>query len=440
MSHPHTLWDAVNTALNLDEPAPARIAPALSLRRRRDHQAADADPRAQLDLVREDGVLRWVYSPPRQRAYGGRRSYRSQPEPAELLQRLRFMDLGLNELTQRLQQLDQRLTPGQGLLRWQADERAGAQPGDGDFLPCPQLPALRAGDRVLLLVHGTFSQSAMWREQLQATPAGRAQLQRWGRQYAAILAFNHATLSVGAWSNALDLQRLLRALAQPLDVVCHSRGGLVLAWLLRLGSLPVERAVLIGSPLAGTSLAAPDRLRAALDLLANVAEAALLGGAAAASVWPLAAGAAGLAKIFGRSLRLGSSLPLIDAGVAAIPGLATQAAVANNLDLGQLFAEPWQQRPALYGIGGSFVPDESRAGWRFWRRFSHLGDQLKHGAADLVFQGPNDLVVDLESMRSLGGPGLTHFQSLGESAHTHHCNYLQDERVLDYLARRLAPG
>ena len=60
--------------------------------------------------------------------------------------------------------------------------------------------------------------------------------------------------------------------------------------------------VFVGSPLAGTSLASPYRLRAALDMMANVANALSLAGQAASTVFPLAAGAAGLAKVLGKEL------------------------------------------------------------------------------------------------------------------------------------------
>ena len=141
----------------------------------------------------------------------------------------------------------------------------------------------------------------------------------------------------------------------PLDVVCHSRGGLVLSWLLRMQPVPVERAVFVGSPPLGTSLAAPDRLRAGLDMLANYAELVAGLGLAVAPVMPIASGVAGLAKILGKALRLGSGLPVVDAAVALVPGLATQQHVANNLDLRQLFADDWLTQPDLSGIGVAFM-------------------------------------------------------------------------------------
>ena len=121
-----------------------------------------------------------------------------------------------------------------------------------------------------------------------------------------------------------------------------------------------------------------------------------------------------------------------------VPGLATQQHVANNLDLRQLFADDWLTQPDLSGIGVAFQPDESREpAWKFWRRFSHLFDQAKYAAADLVFNGPNDLVVDVDSMFRLGKGRHIAFENLGTSPTLHHTNYFRDARVLDYLERRL---
>ena len=114
------------------------------------------------------------------------------------------------------------------------------------------------------------------------------------------------------------------AIIDYLDVVCHSRGGLVVSWALKLAPLPVDQVVFVGTPLMGTSLAAPNRLRDALDLLANVADAMsqLARGTALAfpPAMPLALGAAGLAKVLGRVLNLGAALPLAKLlGMPAFP-------------------------------------------------------------------------------------------------------------------------
>lgn len=428
---PAELWADVFHRMPLEEAAHPHTPVPIGQRRRRGFDAQATDGRAEVSLVRDDeGLLRWLYTPPAAPGGNSRRAYRAfTVDRRSVVQSFRFSDLGRNEITGKLVDLDAWLTPGAGMKRW-----TGAE-----LIDCPRPDiAPNGAQRTLLLVHGTFSESAMWFKELGATDNGRALLRHWEDRYPHILAFNHPTLSVGAWSNAIDLARELRGVKTPLDVVCHSRGGLVLSWLLRMQPVPVERAVFVGSPLVGTSLAAPDRLRAGLDMLANYAELVAGLGQAVAPVMPIASGVAGLSKILGKALRLGSGLPVVDAAVALVPGLATQQHVANNLDLRQLFADDWLTQPDLSGIGVAFQPDESREpAWKFWRRFSHLFDQAKYAAADLVFNGPNDLVVDVDSMFRLGEGRHIAFENLGTSPTLHHTNYFRDARVLDYLERRL---
>ncbi len=422
------LWADVSSRLALDEaPGPASALPIGQRRRRA--AVHDADGRAQVELVRdEDGLLRWVYSPPATPGGTGRRSYRSiRVAPADVVQRFRFNDFGANAVSDKLIEADGWLTPHQGMQRWQ----------DGRLVDDAQ-PRIAKG-RVLLLVHGTFSKSQMWFDELRATEAGKKLLAGWEQQYGAILAFGHPTLSVSAWSNALDLHRALQNVDAPVDVVCHSRGGLVVGWLMRLRAVPVERVVFVASPLVGTSLAAPDKLRAALDMIASYADAVSRVGAHASGIVPFAEGVSLLAKIFGKVLHLGSTTPIVDAAVGLVPGLATQQLVRNNSEVRQLFADPWLCTPKMFGIGASFQPDESAQPiWKFWRRFSHIGDQLKYGAADLVFPGPNDLVVDVDSMFRLGEGGNITFEPLGVGPTTHHTNYFRDERVIGYLGDQLS--
>lgn len=422
------LWADVSERLALEE-APTQLSTLPIGQRRRRAAARDADGRAKVELVRdEDGLLRWVYSPPTSPGGTGRRSYRAiRVAPADVVQSFRFNDFGANAVTDKLIAADGWLTPDQRMQRWQ----------DGQLVDDAQ-PRIAKG-RVLLLVHGTFSQSQMWFDELQASEAGRKLLAGWQQQYSAILAFGHPTLSVAAWSNALDLHRALQGVSAPIDVVCHSRGGLVVGWLMRLRAVPVERVVFVASPLVGTSLAAPDKLRAALDMIASYADAVSRLGAQATGIVPFAEGVSLLAKIFGKVLHLGSTTPIVDAAVGLVPGLATQQLVKNNGDVRQLFADPWLCTPKMSGIGAAFQPDESAQPiWKFWRRFSHIGDQIKYGAADLVFPGPNDLVVDVDSMFRLGEGGNIAFEALGVGPTTHHTNYFRDERVIGYLGDQLS--
>ncbi|HEX2546278.1 MAG TPA: alpha/beta fold hydrolase [Ramlibacter sp.] len=423
------LWDAVDAELGLSEPARPLEKVSIQRRRRRSYDAREEDGRSALDLTRDpDGVLRWIYQPPARYAHSGRRAYRAHGIDAPVIvKRFQFADLAPNQVTEALENLDGKLTPGRGLKRW---DGAAWQP-----VRVPQI-----NGRTLLLVHGTFSKGAMFSDELAATPAGRALFSQWQdkSRYAAMLCFDHPTLSVGPWSNAIDLMHAIAKVKGPIDIVCHSRGGLVVAWLLRLADVPVRRVVFVGSPLTGTSLASPYQLRTALDMLANVGDVLARGSSAFSLAQPLAAGAAGLARIFGKTLRLGSNLPIVDAAVALVPGLAAQQRIRNNLEIRQLFDEEWRTQPELSGIGVSFRPGESAEGWKFWRRFTHVKEQIAYSAADLVFPGGNDLVVDLEAMAQLGEKKvLGTFQDLGVSEATHHCSYFRDERVLQFMERQL---
>lgn len=424
-------WDAADATLGLREPLPGEAEPLpISMRRRRGFTAAMSDPRAAVSLRDDDGVLRWNYEPPPSQAVRGRSRRAGWFNFGDVLKRFEYEDIGPNQITQGLTALDARLTPHQGLRQWVGGVLVPA--------PAPQV----ADQRTLLLVHGTFSNSDMWFDQLGATPAGQALLAQWTQVYGdRVFAFDHPTLSVAPWLNALDLHQALRGIAGPIDVVCHSRGGLVTSWLLRLAPVRVQQAVFVGSPLAGTSLASPYRLRVALDLLANVANALSLAGNVASTVFPLAAGAAGLAKVLGKTLQLGASLPIADAAVALVPGLASQQRVNNSAETRALFGDRWLVQPRFAVVSADFEPNVDQPAWRFWTRFRNFGLQVASAGADLVFPGANDLVVDTDSMGFFGQPaqGKPQVLSLGKTATTFHTNYFRDPAVVAFLAKRLAP-
>ena len=437
MSGTSSLWSRVAQDIAPSMPPAVTAQSPIQQRRRRGFSPATDDGRETLELVRDDGILRWAYRPPAQVVAGGRRAWRSiGVDSREVVQRFEYPPLGRNQITSALASLDHKLNGARGLRRW----RNGAW----QSVSRDELAALQG--RVLLLVHGTFSRNEMYDSELGATASGTTLFDRLasaGQPYSALLAFDHATLSVPPWLNAVDLIDSLAPLKARVDAVCHSRGGLVLCWALKVSPLLVDRVVFVGSPLIGTSLAAPDRLRGALDLLANVADAIgnVATGVAVAfpPAVPLATGAAGLAKVLGKTLNLGASLPIGDALVGLVPGLMSQSKVGNNLEIERLFPLPTAAK--LYSIGVTFEPDEIREpAWKFWSRFSNIVDQAKYLGADLIFRQPNDLVVDTASMNQLGqsGPILTpDWNDLGKSPVTHHCSYFRDQRVIAFLDQKL---
>lgn len=435
------LWSTVGQALTQPMLPANETRSPIQLRRRRGFAPERDDGREAVELVRDDGVLRWVWRPPEQEMHQGRRAWRSIGiSPGDVVQRIEFPPVGRNQITDALVALDRKLNPNRGLRRWDA--------GGWRALAAGELEALRG--RVLLLVHGTFSRSEMYDTELCATEPGRKLFERWvggpaqpPKPYAAVLAFDHATLSESPWLNALELRQALEPLKARLDIVSHSRGGLVVCWALKMGALPVGQVVFVGSPLTGTSLASPARLREALDMLANIADAmsVLAKGTAMAfpPAMPLAMGAAGLASVLGKALHFGAGLPIPDAVVSLVPGLMSQSRVGNNIELSRLFPLPGTASYA--GVGVQFKPDAiNQPVWKFWERFSNLADQAKYYGAEIIFRQPNDLVVDTCAMSEMGSmPQIAgnDFRLLQDSAGTHHCSYFRNPEAIQFLSDRL---
>lgn len=418
----------LDEALERLEPGTAAVASGLAQNRRRGARA-DNCACPTVTLVEDDGLLRWIYNATPRRG-GGRRALRRNASmlPGTPLRTIPIQDLGSNEVLEAIAGLDRKLTPDQGLRIW---KNRKLQPIGSSTIDAK---------RILLFVHGTFSKSDMFFEELNSSEAGARYLDDAAKKYGAILAFDHPTLAVSPWINALDLERALAkaSVKGRIDVVCHSRGGLVVAWWLRLAQRPVDSALFVGSPLTGTSLASPAALRRALDHLATAAKGIELASGLASTMVPFMTVVTGLAKILGKTLQLGADLPILDAAVIAVPGLAAQSRVRNNAEILRLFDSPWPSNPECHAIIGNFKPTEIDAGWRYWKRLRNIGDQLTYGAVDLIFNEPNDLVVDTATMRGptrndvINGAPLAdlpfkpaHVTQFIDSPSVHHINYFR---------------
>jgi hypothetical protein len=151
---------------------------------------------------------------------------------------------------------------------------------DGDdrvSLSSSQLQALD-GRPALLLLHGTFSNAA---SAFGALAADAALIQELRARYEdRILVFDHPTVSTSPVDNARWLiERVPPDVDLVLDVVAHSRGGLVaraltaeLTFKTPGGRPPrVQRTVHVATPNTGTPLASPRRVGALLDVVTNLA-------------------------------------------------------------------------------------------------------------------------------------------------------------------------
>jgi len=435
--------DAAADSLNL---TPSEAPPAASvseLRRRRPRSVATNQDT--ITLVEENGVLRWE-----ERAVsvsvGGRRFRRggSAIVSGQVVRQYDFEKLEPNKIGSLLVTLDDKLTPNQGLHRVRlVNAGNGEKRAELEKIVTPV-----ATKRALVLVHGTFSNAENTLGELQASADGKKLLsdliEGAGKKYDAVFAFNHPTLSVSPVINALDVARLFGDSPATIDVICHSRGGLVTRWWLEglnHGRITPGKVVAVASPLGGTSLAAPPKLRAALNFITNVGRALEAAGTVASAGAPFMIVAVGLVRVITTITGFGANVPLIDAAVAMIPGLASQSRVSNNLELARILRQTSGPLPEYYSVLANFEPPP--VGWKFWKLFVKPKERAMDLGADMVFDQENDLVVDTRSMTELFKNGdevvkrIEKVLDLGTRNDVHHTNYFRQPETVKFIRESL---
>ena len=277
------------------------------------------------------------------------------------------------------------------------------------------LPRTEEGS--LLFLHGTFSHASAAFADLGSDGAFEAlsNLYR-GR----VFAFNHLSVGRSPEENVKTLLEAIRgASLSPLDVVTHSRGGLVLRLLATSTRAPrLNRAFLVASPNEGTPLASPARWDRLAAWLANLGE--MFPGGALAFGLDFAAEA-----IVWMASRAGGSLP----GIAAMD---PAGAFLESLNAAS-------KRP--YEVGAAVARYEPRGS---------AARRLLDAAAGVFFEDPNDLVVPTEGERARRGtavPGKTSFasgraatQARAQGAIVHHLNLFAQketkEGIRNFLERK----
>ncbi len=442
---------AARDTRDLFEPFYEPVAPGertvADLRRHRRRATNDTETVIKtVSLVEEDGTLYWrdgVPGGPTPRQRRARRRGALPPEGSLILTKT-FPALAPNKVIEAMGELDCRLNAAIDKPSLTAHVRELRRTAAGTFeLSGPSDGAPFSG-RTLLFVHGTFSNAEnMLHEFTVSGGPGERLLNRamtGAGTYDRVLFFEHATLSVSPVINALELERAFAGSSGQIDVVAHSRGGLVVRWWLEafgssLSAAPNAkvRAVLAGSPLHGTSLAAPDKIQHAMSLLSNIgtfAEKTLsLVGATNPFIWVAGKLIEVIVSVAGGLARM----PVVDALSALVPGLCGQSAVQNNHEINRLRIGPAAVQPAYYAVMSNFETDNP--GWRFWRNFRK--DRILDVATDVVFPSNNDLVVDTWSMTDFGVPKLTlagDACDFGTSDTVWHCNYFRQPKTIDYIA------
>ena len=254
---------------------------------------------------------------------------------------------------------------------------------------------------VLLLVHGTFSTPEAAFGGWVGTDAFTVVAQRYSDR---CLALSHPSLSASPDDNVdWMLKQLPAGLEGPVDIVCHSRGGLV-ARAIAAGDRPtVRRICQVGAPNVGTPLAQVKHIISFLD-----------GHTALLSALPDS-----VSTIMLEALLCLVKL-VVTGAVFGLPGLAAMEPEGEYLKtLGQrhLGKHRW------FTIGADYQPAASVKS----RFVSRAADRV----VDSFFSSANDLVVPSDGCH-VPGPLVEASLRLA-GADVHHCNYFRDTTVHDQL-------
>lgn len=410
----------------------AAIVPSTGERRRATRRG-EPDPVHRANLfLNSSGVLEWHLGATAAADVSLRRRRAAEEEDlldGDLVESFEFESLGANAVGAFLQRFDERMNPRvkepARIWRYAPARTAGALPTSQ-----PMLTPLRGKKRRLLFVHGTFSKSEALLEGIAKAPDGRSFLDSMFATYDEVLAFEHPTVSVSPVLNALDLSQDLAQVDGTLDIVAHSRGGLVTCWALEAFGVPAAqiRAVLVGSPLGGTSLASPPRLRSTLGLLTNFGTALQAAGAAASAFAPFLLAPMAILKVATSITGVVSKTPVLDGTIAMIPGLAAQSRIRNNPEVGRLRGMSTVSEAEYFVVTSDFQPSDP--GWKFWQWFR--GKRIQNAAMDKVFPGQNDLVVDTDSMSEMS-PDVSARFDFRTNPNVHHQNYFEQNRTLSFV-------
>ncbi len=280
----------------------------------------------------------------------------------------------------------------------------------------PSLP--RAPAKGLLFLHGTFSHASAAFSDL-ARDGGFEALSKLyeGR----VFAFNHLTVGRSPQENATALLEAVRGASfgfslgssrgSSLDVVTHSRGGLVARLLASSAGAPrVNRVFLAASPNEGTPLASPARWDRLAAWLANLGE-----------MFP------GGALAFGLDFAAEALVWMASRAGGTLPGIAAMDPAGGLVEkLNTIAARPYE----VAAVVARYEPRDSAA-----RR-------LLDAAAGIFFEDPNDLVVPTEGGVRFGaappvpeknvirfGPG----GNAGAGAVVHHLNLFAQKETRNGL-------
>lgn len=252
---------------------------------------------------------------------------------------------------------------------------------DNDTILTSQDWTRLASGRALLFVHGTFSTAQAGFGDLNTHARNELVTHYGGR----VFAFDHPTLSVDPDANAKwFFSQVPSGLKLDLDIICHSRGGLVsrslggqsAKWGVPAGQFKVQKLILAGVPNMGTPLVNPDHMVEYLDRLTTCLDVFPDNG-----VTDILEGILTVIKVIGH------------AGLVSLDGL--EAMAPGNTDLNSL-NQSLIPNCTTYGIGSDFEPKIYGLAGAFCKAADSMVDRIFDDA-------PNDLVVPCNGMRDWDG-------------------------------------
>jgi len=398
-----------------------------------------------VELIFEDNIHRWVTVAELEEQFKYQISRGSEPGVIEIPGRLPSGDtsrgatswvldglrvLKFDPAAKTMEELiktwdSKKLMPQPGLYRF--DEKLDQR---GEALDNPKIAVSKP---ILLFVHGTFSSIENGFGSLR--PEVWARLKgKYGEQ---IFGFNHRTLSESPVQNTLELVEKLPKGAR-LDIVTHSRGGLIgellcrsgrigtqplfdeddetlmaedkatlvkLSSLLKEKNIKVERFVRVACPARGTTLASK-RVDRWLEIIVNVVE----------KVLPPGPG-----NIFGVLADLLLELKKQSSNPEAIPGLAAMDPASNFIRM--INREDVKVDADLTVIAGDIEKN-------------NLAGRLAIFFTDQFYSAENDLVVNTPAM--YGGPTRVdgrYFFDKGSDVN--HFNYFANQKTAEKLQEAL---
>ncbi len=240
-------------------------------------------------------------------------------------------------------------------------------------------------DRILLILHGTFSKS-----KYPVQGLGAEFLQWASRYYRGIIAYDHWTVSKSPLENARDLwaqlDERLRKGDRRIDILAHSRGGLIARALVEMENRhrAINRVVFVATPNSGSSWVDPQNWGNAADHLVNMLHLDDFGLYGRLSAF--------FARMLINERRIGNLVATIN---RHLPGLQAQnpQATAPTDFLGMLQAGNGPPAPVKYtAIAANYEPPEAQL--TLGSIISRIGQRASDAVTDSFLAEFNDLVVD----------------------------------------------